>query len=109
VSLVHSQTVHDYSLTIILSAPQLGGKESAYVAPDTDLDYTAAELVDGAFFNSGQSSCAIEVHSDSFSQLYLQLTPTEANLRTRRRYNQGMLYRFPFTTALVSILSRTTG
>jgi len=26
---------------------QLGGKDPAYVRPDADLDYTAAELVDG--------------------------------------------------------------
>ena len=27
---------------------QLGGKDPAYVRPDADLDYTAAELVDGS-------------------------------------------------------------
>jgi acyl-CoA reductase-like NAD-dependent aldehyde dehydrogenase len=40
---------------------QLGGKDPAYVRSDADLDYTVAELVDGALFNSGQSCCAIEV------------------------------------------------
>ncbi|KAK7036682.1 hypothetical protein VNI00_011347 [Paramarasmius palmivorus] len=39
---------------------ELGGKDPAYVRPDADIDYTAAELVDGAMFNSGQSCCAIE-------------------------------------------------
>ncbi|ETW87357.1 hypothetical protein HETIRDRAFT_437877 [Heterobasidion irregulare TC 32-1] len=39
---------------------ELGGKDPAYVRADADLDYTAAELVDGAFFNSGQSCCSIE-------------------------------------------------
>ncbi|KIP02001.1 hypothetical protein PHLGIDRAFT_130969 [Phlebiopsis gigantea 11061_1 CR5-6] len=39
---------------------ELGGKDPAYVRPDADLDYTVAELVDGAFFNSGQSCCSIE-------------------------------------------------
>ncbi|KAF8269307.1 succinate semialdehyde dehydrogenase [Lactarius quietus] len=38
----------------------LGGKDPAYVREDADLAYTAAELVDGAFFNSGQSCCAVE-------------------------------------------------
>jgi len=45
---------------------ELGGKDPAYVRADADLDYTVAELVDGAMFNSGQSCCAIEriyVHS----------------------------------------------
>ncbi|KAI0307926.1 succinate semialdehyde dehydrogenase [Multifurca ochricompacta] len=39
---------------------ELGGKDPAYVRHDADLEYTAAELVDGAFFNSGQSCCAVE-------------------------------------------------
>ncbi|EMD35822.1 hypothetical protein CERSUDRAFT_96047 [Gelatoporia subvermispora B] len=39
---------------------ELGGKDPAYVRPDANLDYTVAELVDGAIFNSGQSCCAIE-------------------------------------------------
>ncbi|KAJ7241029.1 Aldehyde/histidinol dehydrogenase [Mycena haematopus] len=41
-------------------ALELGGKDPAYVRADADLDYTAAELVDGAMFNSGQSCCAVE-------------------------------------------------
>ncbi len=46
---------------------ELGGKDPAYVRRDVDLEFAAAELVDGAFFNSGQSCCAIEriyVHAD---------------------------------------------
>ena len=39
---------------------ELGGKDPAYVRPDADLDKTIAELVDGSFFNSGQSCCAVE-------------------------------------------------
>ncbi|KAI0919779.1 hypothetical protein AcW1_003056 [Taiwanofungus camphoratus] len=48
---------------------ELGGKDPAYVRSDADLDYTVAELVDGAIFNSGQSCCAIEriyVHESIF-------------------------------------------
>ncbi|EKM51267.1 uncharacterized protein PHACADRAFT_129130 [Phanerochaete carnosa HHB-10118-sp] len=50
-------------------ALELGGKDPAYVRSDADLDYTVAELADGAFFNSGQSCCAIEriyVHEDVY-------------------------------------------
>jgi acyl-CoA reductase-like NAD-dependent aldehyde dehydrogenase len=46
---------------------ELGGNDPAYVRPDADLAYTAAQLVDGAVFNSGQSCCSIEriyVHAD---------------------------------------------
>jgi len=41
-------------------ALELGGKDPAYVRADVDVDFTVAELVDGAFFNSGQSCCAVE-------------------------------------------------
>ncbi|KAI1182794.1 aldehyde dehydrogenase [Nemania serpens] len=39
---------------------ELGGKDPAYVRGDVDLDWAAAEIVDGCIFNSGQSCCAIE-------------------------------------------------
>ena len=41
-------------------ALELGGKDAAYVRPDADLAYSVEQLVDGAFFNSGQSCCGIE-------------------------------------------------
>ena len=39
---------------------ELGGKDPAYVRADADLQPTVESLVDGAFFNSGQSCCGIE-------------------------------------------------
>lgn len=48
---------------------ELGGKDPAYVRADADLAYAVESIVDGAFFNSGQSCCAIEriyVHKDIF-------------------------------------------
>lgn len=39
---------------------ELGGKDPAYVLPDVNLDHAVANLVDGAFFNSGQCCCGIE-------------------------------------------------
>ncbi|KTD61138.1 aldehyde dehydrogenase family protein [Legionella spiritensis] len=39
---------------------ELGGKDPAYVREDADIGYAAATVVDGAFFNSGQSCCGIE-------------------------------------------------
>lgn len=39
---------------------ELGGKDPAYVASDADLDFTVANVVDGACYNAGQSCCAIE-------------------------------------------------
>lgn len=39
---------------------ELGGKDPAYVRADADLEHAVENLVDGSFFNSGQSCCAIE-------------------------------------------------
>jgi acyl-CoA reductase-like NAD-dependent aldehyde dehydrogenase len=46
---------------------ELGGKDPAYVRRDANLAHAVENLVDGAFFNSGQSCCGIEriyVHKD---------------------------------------------
>jgi acyl-CoA reductase-like NAD-dependent aldehyde dehydrogenase len=59
---------------------ELGGKDPAYVRPDADLESTVANLVDGAYFNAGQSCCAIEriyVHRDvyrGFVDAFVELT-----------------------------------
>ncbi|MGC6511283.1 MAG: aldehyde dehydrogenase family protein [Parvibaculales bacterium] len=48
---------------------ELGGKDPAYVRQDADLELAVTELVDGAFFNSGQSCCGVEriyVHEDIY-------------------------------------------
>lgn len=48
---------------------ELGGKDPAYVRPDVELAQAIENLVDGAFFNSGQSCCAVEriyVHADIY-------------------------------------------
>jgi acyl-CoA reductase-like NAD-dependent aldehyde dehydrogenase len=39
---------------------ELGGKDPAYVRADANLEHAVENLVDGSFFNSGQSCCAIE-------------------------------------------------
>jgi acyl-CoA reductase-like NAD-dependent aldehyde dehydrogenase len=39
---------------------ELGGKDPAYVRHDANLTHAVENLVDGAFFNSGQSCCGIE-------------------------------------------------
>lgn len=57
---------------------ELGGKDAAYVREDADLEYAVANLVDGAFFNSGQSCCGIEriyVHTslyDTFVEKFVE-------------------------------------
>jgi acyl-CoA reductase-like NAD-dependent aldehyde dehydrogenase len=44
----------------IAAGLELGGKDPAYVRADANLDAAIAELVDGSFFNAGQSCCGIE-------------------------------------------------
>jgi acyl-CoA reductase-like NAD-dependent aldehyde dehydrogenase len=59
---------------------ELGGKDPAYVRADADLEHAAENLVDGAFYNSGQSCCGIEriyVHAslhDAFVERFVELT-----------------------------------
>lgn len=59
---------------------ELGGKDPAYVRPDARLEHAIENLVDGSFFNSGQSCCAVEriyVHErlyDAFVEGFVTLT-----------------------------------
>jgi len=59
---------------------ELGGKDPAYVRPDARLEQAVEGLVDGAFFNTGQSCCGIEriyVHEaiyDDFVEGCVELT-----------------------------------
>jgi acyl-CoA reductase-like NAD-dependent aldehyde dehydrogenase len=39
---------------------ELGGKDPVYVCDDVDVETAAAAVADGAFYNSGQSCCAVE-------------------------------------------------
>ncbi len=50
---------------------ELGGNDPAYVRADADLAHAVETLVDGAFFNSGQSCCGIQriyVHRSLFKE-----------------------------------------
>jgi acyl-CoA reductase-like NAD-dependent aldehyde dehydrogenase len=53
----------------IATGLELGGKDPAYVRADAVLPATVDELVDGSFFNAGQSCCGVEriyVHRDVY-------------------------------------------
>ncbi|KAB8278286.1 Aldehyde/histidinol dehydrogenase [Aspergillus minisclerotigenes] len=55
---------------------ELGGNDPAYVRPDADIAYVAAQIVDGAVFNSGQSCCSIErvyVHADIYDNFITEV------------------------------------
>lgn len=59
---------------------ELGGKDPAYVRADADIPHAVENLVDGCYFNAGQSCCGIEriyLHSDiydSFLDSFVELT-----------------------------------
>jgi len=56
-------------------ALELGGKDPAYVRQDANLTNAVENLVDGAFFNSGQSCCGIEriyVHNTLYEEFVEQ-------------------------------------
>ena len=59
---------------------ELGGKDPAYLRADVKLEHAIENVIDGAFFNSGQSCCGIEriyVHAevyDAFVEGAVELT-----------------------------------
>ena len=65
---------------------ELGGKDPAYVADDANFDFTVENLVDGAFYNAGQSCCGIE-------RIYVARAVfprfVEAYVELVRRYRMG--------------------
>ena len=65
---------------------ELGGKDPAYVRADAPFESTVENLVDGAFFNAGQSCCAVEriyVHEDLFPRF------VDAFVDLTRKYRLG--------------------
>ena len=65
---------------------ELGGKDPAYVRADADLDSAVENLVDGSYFNSGQSCCGVEriyVHKKVFKPF------VEGFVELTRRYRLG--------------------
>lgn len=65
---------------------ELGGKDPAYVRPDAHLKHAIENVVDGAFFNSGQSCCGVErvyVHEDVYDNF------VEGTVELVSRYRLG--------------------
>jgi acyl-CoA reductase-like NAD-dependent aldehyde dehydrogenase len=65
---------------------ELGGKDPVYVCDDVDIATAAASTADGAFYNNGQSCCAIErlyVHEKIFAAF------VDAFVATVKRFKIG--------------------
>ena len=70
----------------IATGLELGGKDPAYVRADADLKFAVENLVDGSYFNSGQSCCGIErIYVDK--QLFK--TFVEGFVELTRQYRLG--------------------
>jgi acyl-CoA reductase-like NAD-dependent aldehyde dehydrogenase len=84
----------------IATGLELGGNDPAYVRADADFDHAVESLVDGAFFNSGQSCCGIGriyVHASlhtRFVDAFVALTEAyRLGDPTRPEHNLGPLVR----------------
>jgi acyl-CoA reductase-like NAD-dependent aldehyde dehydrogenase len=66
---------------------ELGGCDPVYVRHDANLAHAIENIVDGAFFNSGQSCCGLQrvyVHHDLYQKF------TEGFVELTRKYNLGL-------------------
>ena len=54
------QVYEEASKQLLDMGLELGGKDPAFVCEDCDFQFTVENLVDGAFYNCGQSCCAVE-------------------------------------------------
>ena len=65
---------------------ELGGKDPAWVREDASLEFAIEQLVDGSFFNSGQSCCGIEriyVHQNIYKEF------VDGFVEQTRQFNLG--------------------
>lgn len=65
---------------------ELGGKDPAYLRPDVNLAHAVENIMEGAFFNSGQSCCGVEriyVHAQVYDRF------VEAAVALVRDYKLG--------------------
>ena len=65
---------------------ELGGKDPIYVCEDVDIAKAAASVADGAFYNAGQSCCAVEriyVHQGAYDAF------VDAFLGEVRKFRRG--------------------
>ncbi len=86
---------------------ELGGKDPAYVCDDVDPVTAATSLADGAFYNNGQSCCAVEriyVHTDCYEAFLAAFLDTVNRFKlgdpTQEDIYLGPLSRLPQLTVL---------
>lgn len=78
---------------------ELGGKDPLYVCDDVDVSSVAASAADGAFYNAGQSCCAVEriyVHENIYDDFVNSIVDTVKNFITGEPMD-GNTYLGPLT------------
>ena len=63
---------------------ELGGKDPAYICDDADVKTAAETVADGAFYNAGQSCCAVEriyVHKNIYQEFMQHFLAFAATLK----------------------------
>jgi acyl-CoA reductase-like NAD-dependent aldehyde dehydrogenase len=71
---------------------ELGGKDGAYVCDDVDVEAAALAVIEGAFYNGGQSCSAIErvyVHADVFDRFIETVAEVVGAYRTGDPEDEG--------------------
>jgi len=72
---------------------ELGGKDPAYIREDVDLNSVVPGVMDGVFYNSGQSCCAVEriyVHHSLFDEFIEQAAQFMKNLKIGDPMNESI-------------------
>lgn len=77
--------------TLVRSGFELGGKDAALVLDDADWDFAIPNLVDAAFYNAGQSCCALERiyvpkgRAEAFAEAFVEETRRQLRLGDPRK------------------------
>ena len=97
-------------------ALELGGKDPAYARHDCDLEKTVENLVDGSFFNSGQSCCGIErIYVDekiynNFIELFISKTYNyKLGNPLKKETNLGPVVKLSAADFIIKQMSRAIG
>lgn len=63
---------------------ELGGKDPAYVCADADFDFAVENVLDGAFYNAGQSCCGVE-------RIYVEAPIYERFCEAAKAFAEGLV------------------
>ena len=74
---------------------ELGGKDPVYIRPDVNVKVAAESTADGAFYNAGQSCCAVEriyVHQDIYDQFVEHFVAFTRTLKSGNPTEEGVYF-----------------